>query len=684
VGCTSTSRETRSCRFPGNSHSTSLTSPVVSTKLRRLDAFLTTNKTVMISVISGAPGVGKTALAVHWAHHESERFPDGQLYVNLRGFDASPPTPAYQALDAFVRALGVAPEQIPERLDELAALYRSLLASRRTLVVLDNAADVDRVQPLLPGSPTCAVVITSRNRLAGLVAGAGARRITLDVLTTADAVTLLGATVGSDRLDPEPEATSELAQLCACLPLALRIAGERVASSPYWTISDLVGQFAAEQNRLDLLSATDYGYGAVRAAFSWSYRELPTVAASMFRRLGWHPGPEFCVAAAAALADVSEHDARRTLAVLVDAHLVTQIGQERYRFHDLVRLYAVERVEADETASEQKAAVRRLLLWYLQMADAADHLLTHRSYCVPLGHTETDARTVPFVDRRQAADWCERERINLMAAVQQAADRGEHSIAWRIPVALWGFFFLCKHWRDWISSLTIGLASAKKIGDRRGEAWVLHSLREAHFSMHQTEDATEYVQQALAIFRDIDDQWGVREALSNLGYAHRLHGRPNEALDYLGRALILWRQTDDRWGQAWTLHSLGETYLDLGRWEDAAQSLREALDLFRKIEHRQAEGFALGNLGRVHLGTKRFAMAIDEFQRAMVVHDEVGDRWSAARTMTGLGTAHHTTGATKTANEYWQNALAICEDLDDPPAAEKIRALLELERQPEF
>lgn len=237
-------------------------------ELRQLDMVLTAGKTVVISAISGTPGVGKTAMAIHWAHRESDRFPDGQLYVNLRGFDATPPMPAQQALDAFVRALGAASERIPEQVDALSDLYRSLLADRRVLVVLDNAADADQVRPLLPGSPTCAVIVTSRNRLGGLAASARAGLIQLQVLSSVDAVALLGAAVGSDRVDAEPEAVGELAQLCARLPLALRIAGKRVAGSPHWTVSDLVGQFAAEQHQLDLFTVIGDESAAVRAAFS--------------------------------------------------------------------------------------------------------------------------------------------------------------------------------------------------------------------------------------------------------------------------------------------------------------------------------------------------------------------------------------------------------------------------------
>ncbi|MEV8436742.1 tetratricopeptide repeat protein [Actinosynnema sp. NPDC051121] len=642
-------------------------------ELRQLDDALAVRRAV---VITGAPGVGKTATAVRWAHRESDRFPDGQLYVNLRGFDETPPLAAHQALDAFVRALGVAPERIPAHLDELAALYRSLLANRRILVVLDNAADDDQVRPLLPGSPTCAVVITSRSTLAGSIVDTGARRITLEPLSTIDAVALLEAAVGADRLDSEPEAALELAQLCACLPLALRIAGERVTRSPHRTISDLVEQFGAEQQRLDLLATTADGAGAVRAAFSWSYAKLRPAAAGMFRRLGLHPGPEFGVPAAAALAGVPEARARRTLEALVEANLLTEIGPERYRFHDLVWLYAVESART-ESVADQAAAVRRSLQWYLRMADAADHLLTCRSYCVPLGHTRTRPPAAPFADRLQALRWCDRERVNLMAAIRQASDRGEHAIAWRLPVALWGFFFLSKPWGEWTSALTIGLASAREIGDRRGEGWTLHSLREAEFSMHRAGKAAGYVQQALGIFREIGDEWGVREALSNVGYAHRLQGRPVAALAALHVALDSWRETDDQWGLAWTLHSLGETHLDLGQWDDAGQVLREALRLFGAIGHRQAEGFALGNLGRVLLGTGRFTQAIEEFRRAMAIHDEVGDRWSASRTLKDIGTALHATGATAAAVDHWRDALAICEGLNDRATADEIRALLE-------
>lgn len=645
-------------------------------ELRRLDGFLTPGRTVVITAISGAPGVGKTAMAVHWAHRESERFPDGQLYVNLRGFDVTPPMPARQALDAFVRALGIAPERIPEQVDELASLYRSILANRRILVVLDNASGIEQIRPLLPGSATCAVVVTSRRRLAELVVGVGAKRITLDVLSPGDAVELLGATAGVDRLAAEREATGELARLCAHLPLALRIVGERVASSPHWTITDLVSQFAAEQHRLDLLATPDDEVGAVRAAFSWSYRKLPDITASVFRRLGEHAGPEFGAQAAAAVAGVSAEEARRALAMLVDANLLTEVGPERYRFHDLVRLYAAECAEIEESSADRRAAVRRVLNWYLEMADAADHLLTRRSYCVTLDHTEADTPSTLFADQRRAAEWCVREHANLMAAIQQAADHGEHAVAWRLPVALWGYFFLSKPWWDWIRALTIGLESAKAIGDRRGEAWTLHTLREARFSMHRTGVAVEHVQMSLDIFREIGDQWGIREALSNVGYANYLQGRPGKALIYLRDALALWRQTDERWGQAWTLHSLGATYLALGRRDDADRAFREALSLFGAIGHRQGEGFALSNLGRVHLDAKRFASAIEMFERAMIVHDEVGDRWGAARTLTGLGTALHATGATEAAADHWRTALTICEDLNDVAAAEEIRARL--------
>ncbi|GAA1314551.1 hypothetical protein GCM10009634_84630 [Saccharothrix xinjiangensis] len=641
-------------------------------ELRQLDEPFAAGAAVAITVVSGSPGVGKSAMAVHWAHRESDRFPDGQLYVDLRGFDAAPPMPAYQALDAFVRALGGASDRVHGQVDELAASYRSLLASRRVLVVLDNAVDDEQVRPLLPGSSTCAVVVTSRNTLAGLVAVTGARRIALAALPPADAVALLGTAVGVDRLNAEPAAAGELARLCARLPLALRIAAERVTRSPYRTIADLVDQFDAERHRLDLLTTATDGGVAVRVAFSWSYRQLPAAAAGMFRRLGLHPGPEFGVPAAAALAGVPEREARRLLDVLVDAGLLNEVDRERYGFHDLLWLYAVENAELEE-ATERTAAVRRLLEWYLLMADAADHLLTCRSYCVTLGHTTAAPPPVLFPDRHRAARWCDRERVNLMAAIRQASDCGEHAVAWRLPVALWGFFFLNKPWREWTSALTTGLASARESGDRRGEAWTLHCLREAEFSMHPTGRAIEYVQQALDIFRDIGDQWGVREALSNVGYAHYLQHRPDEALVHLRAALELWRGTDDRWGQAWTLHSLGETYLGLGRWDDAARVLGEALDLFGLIGHRQAEGFALGNLGRVLLGTNRHEQAIDQFQRALAVHDEVGDRWNAARTLKGIGTALHDTGSIEAAADCWRQALTISEDLDDSATADEIR-----------
>ncbi|MDT0342260.1 ATP-binding protein [Streptomyces litchfieldiae] len=345
-------------------------------ELEQLNAVLTDGGgdpvVVSVCVIAGTAGAGKTSLAIRWAHRIEERFPDGQLYVNLRGYDPGEPVTAQEALHRFLTALGVPAPAIPADVDASAALFRSLLAGRRMLIVLDNAASVAQVRPLLPGSAGCLVIVTSRSRLPGLAIRDGAHRLTLGTLPESEAIALLRAVTAGYRPEDDADKLAELARLCARLPLALRIAAERAAGYPHLRLDDLIAELRDESSLWDALSAGDgEDADAVRTVFAWSYRALSDQAARLFRLLGLHPGPEFGLPAAAALAGVGTGKTRQLLNSLVEAHLLQQTMPDRYEFHDLLRAYASDQVQRDEPAEERTAALRRVLDWYVHTADAA-------------------------------------------------------------------------------------------------------------------------------------------------------------------------------------------------------------------------------------------------------------------------------------------------------------------------
>ena len=374
---------------------------------------------VVIAAVHGMAGVGKTALAVHWGHRVARRFPDGQLYMDLRGHSARVAMTPGEALGRALRALGVPDRQVPAEVEEQAALYRSLLAGRRVLVVLDNAVTPEQVRPLLPGSAGCMAVVTSRCRLSGLAARDGAQRISLDVLPAAQAVAVLAQAAGAARVDAEPAAADELARLCGRLPLALRIAAERVARRPRSALADLAGELTGARNRLDLLCAGDDDATAVRAVFSWSYRTLPPTAARAFRSLGLLAGPDISAPAVAALIAADTATARQLLELLAGMYLVEDSGEDRYRLHDLLRLYATERSSAEDTDEGRSAARHRVLDWYLHTAQAANSSIAH-DLCFPQIRLDAAAEgCVPltFATIRQALDWCETEHANLMASI---------------------------------------------------------------------------------------------------------------------------------------------------------------------------------------------------------------------------------------------------------------------------
>ena len=413
-----------------------------------------------------------------------QAFPDGQLFVNLRGFDPDqPPLAPGDVLAGFVRALGADSSQAPADLDELAAMYRSLLSGRRVLVVLDNAASAGQVRPLLPGMAGCLAIVTSRNTLSGLAARDGARRLTLDLLPPGDAVTLIGRVAGTERTAADPAAAGRLAQLCGRLPLALRITADRAASHRHLSMTDLADELTLEHDRLDALAA-DEKTTQVRAVFSWSYQALEPGPARAFRLLSLHPGPDISTPAAAALIDAPIPATRQLLRTLTGGHLLEETGRDRYQFHDLVRVYAAECAQASEPESHRTAAISRLLTWYMYTADAFSRTMSPASQHVRLDPPPPSCRPPVFTTPRQALDWAESEIASLIPALRQAAVVGDDAIAWKLPAMLVPVLaslqtcgFLPKE-ADLLPALHSALAATRRLGDRVAEVRVLTHLAE--------------------------------------------------------------------------------------------------------------------------------------------------------------------------------------------------------------
>jgi len=629
---------------------------------------------VVVSLVAGAGGLGKTTLAVHAAHRLRARFPDGQLYVGLHGAGDRPAAPA-DVLGRFLRELGVDTQTIPVTEDERAALYRTRLAGRRMLIVLDDARDAAQVRPLLPGSASCGVIVTSRNRLPDL---GGSRLVDLDVLDADEARALLVRIVGAGRLEAEPEATAQVLAACAGLPLAIRIAGARLAVRAGWTIQTLARRLADERRRIDEFTVGDL---AVRACFEVSFASLPPVGrggvdpARAFRLLGLWRGPFIALPAAAALLGEPADDVADALEVLVDANLLQSPAADRYRFHDLLRVYAAERAAKQESQQERDAAVRRLVTWYLHTAAAAVHVVESHRDQVALDPPPPGCHPLSFDTAGAAFAWCDTERGNLVASTRQAGEAGLDDIAWKLAVAAGGFLYRWSYWTDSIACHRIGLASARRLGDRKGEAWVLNNLGMV-FGDQRLDNAIGYLQDALAIRREIGDRRGEAQTANNLAYSYQLRGRTDEAVGLLLQALDLQRQVRHRYGESVTLSNLGEAYLDLGDVDEAMGYLREALSIAREIGAQPIEGYVLTNLGQAHLNRGRVDEAVRCLRQAVSIHHTAGDRYGEAHDLNHLGQAERSAGRPAVAAEAWSRAQAIFRELgDDERAAEVQRDL---------
>ena len=576
---------------------------------------------VVISAIFGMGGVGKTALAVHLAHQLAPQFPDAQLCVNFHGYEPQQRLSASQALDRCLRDLGVSPEALPADVEERATRYRELLAGKRALIILDNASSAEQVRPLLPGSSTCLVLITSRHSLGGLVVTEGAQVLDLDALAPQEAVQLIRLVVGQGRVNAEPEATEDLARLCGYLPLAVRIAAARLATRAALSIADLVRRLTDEQRRLTELETGDR---QLRASLALSYHDLSAAEAGMFRRLGLVDGPEFSAGVAAALTETQPTQAEALLEALVEAHLVEPLpAPGRYRFHDLLRLYARELVRVEESNGDREAAVRRMLEWYLRNAHTADRLLIPGPRRLPLECS--DGLVEPCLRTRDGAlGWLKTERANLVAATHQAARCGAHSIAWQLPDALFRFFFLCKHWEDWQVTHRVGLSAAREAGNRQAEAWMLNQLGIARYDLRRLEEALACYEDSLMICREIGDRWGEARVLNNIGVVHRELRRPEKAVECHEQSLATCREIGDRWGEGRTLDVVSESHRRLLDFEKAIECCEQALAIRRELGDRYGEALALKSLGVTLESAGRRKAARDCWRNAFTIFVVLG------------------------------------------------------------
>jgi DNA-binding SARP family transcriptional activator/Tfp pilus assembly protein PilF len=620
--------------------------------------------TVVISAIGGTAGVGKTALAVHWAHQVADRFPDGQLYVNLRGYDAAQPVPAGDALARFLRGLGVPGQEIPPEEDERAARYRSLLSGKRILVVLDNARDVEQVRPLLPASSGCTVLVTSRDSLTGLVARDGATRLDLDLLPSADAVRLLRALIGP-RADTDPEATAALAAQCCRLPLALRVAAELSAARPAVALADLAEELADQRRRLDLLDGGGDPAIAVRAVFSWSYRHLDADTGRTFRLAGLHPGPDLEPYAAAALTGTTVAQAGRLLDRLARAHLIEPARAGWYGMHDLLRAYASELAVALDSEEERQSALTRLFDYFLHTAAAATAMLypgeRHRQPDMQPSATPLP----PLASAAAAQSWLDDERATLAAVAVHAAEHGWPGHATSLAAILFPYLNLGGHYPEAVTVYAHAASAAHRRGDDAAEAAALNALGTIDWRQARYEQACDRLQQAQQMFRTAGDRVGQARALGNLGLTYVNQGHFQAAVSAFGQVLSLFRQIADRSGEVRTLCNLGIVEERIGLYHQAASHQEESISIAREIGAQDTEYLALLNLGVVRLRQGRCTQASDDLRRALAMFREAGYRPYEAVTLTRIGDVCLRQGSPHEAVGYLQKGLSLFREIGD-------------------
>ncbi|PMR62148.1 hypothetical protein C1A38_05285 [Verrucosispora sp. ts21] len=649
-----------------------------SPELMQLDAILSARNDgspATLCVITGSPGIGKTALALQWAHREQGRFPDGQLYLNLRGFGSGTPCTLAEALGSLLGSLGIRKERIPVETEAQAGLFRSVISGRRILLVLDNAANAAQVQPLLPASSTCTTLITSRRSLAGLIVSSGASSITLPPLPHDDALSLLGRHVGAHKIETEYEAALTLVGLCGGLPLALGIVASRAATRPELRLSDLVSELTSRTHLLDGLDAGDDTVN-IRAVFSWSYQRLTSAAASLFRWISLHPGPDLDTYAAANLAG---EDLSRTHAILDEltrAHFLDWRQAGRFGLHDLLRVYGQERAHIEDDLEQRKLVVHRMLDYYVRTAVLADRHLDDSWEAIDPDPAASEIIQPDLAEYIKAFDWLSTERPTLVAAVRYAAQHQDFGkYAWQIAWALTTFLYRHGYWHEWAAVNEIALAALRQQGDARSQARAHRILGSAYARLERYEMAAGHQEEALRLFQQLADLDGQAHSHLMLGRCYAWQSRYADALLHAQQALTTYRETGNRAWEARSLTDVGRIHGYLGDHKQCIQLCQVALKLCRATGDDDGQAAALHTLGRAIIRLGRYRDAVAPLQEAVRLRNRLADQYEEAETLVDLGDGLHELRDAAAARDAWQRAFDILQALVHP-AAEDVQLKL--------
>lgn len=644
-------------------------------ELAHLDAVLAVDQTpptqptkTVICTVSGTAGIGKTTLVVQWAHRVAHLFPDGQLYVDLRGFDPSGTVlnPA-EAIRGFLRAFGVATERIPTGLAAQSGLYRSLLAGKRVLVVLDNVREVDQVRPLLPGAPGCLAIVTSRDQLTGLIATDGAHPVSLDLLSHSEARDLLIDRLGADRVTAEPQATDDIIDRCAGLPLALAITAARAATHPGFSLQVLAKELTEDDTRLDALD-TGEAATSVRAVFSWSYQALSPPAARLFRLLGLHRGADISVPAATCLANLPPSRTRQALAELTRAQLLIQRIPGRYTLHDLLRAYASHLATTEHGDHDQRTALTRLFDYYLHTAAAAiDILYPADHHDRPrIGAPGTCPR--PMTDPTAARIWLDSEQTNLTAVITQTATQGWFHHTTQLAHTLFRYLEIAVHRHEALTVYTHTRHAAHHTGDKTTEALALTNLGLVHYQHGRCQQAIDHHQGALTLCREINFPAGEALALTHLGVVSWLQGHYQQSADHHRRALTISHDIGHLRGQTLPLTYLGVVSYHQGHYQQAAEHLQHALTMSHDIGYLRGQAPALVHLGAMYYHQGHDQQAADHLQQGLALCRDNGFLRGQAVALSYLGAVCCDQGHYQQAAGHLQQALALCRDITFPAA----------------